>query len=80
MGRVTREKLDKYLGKEVRIHFKDGQVVYGVLGFTPEFSSKYGYRKPNYYTIGDLSFKASHIRSVMAKGLASDYDNKRLRL
>ena len=61
---MTNKELHELVGKNVEVIFPDGEVRKGVLGFTPEFSSQYGYRKPNYFTIGDLDFKVSHIKSV----------------
>ena len=37
----------------------------GILGFTSEFSEKFGYRKPNYFTVKDLDFKVSHLKSII---------------
>ena len=61
---MKREKLNEYIGQNVRITFFDGDVREGTLGYTPEFSSKYGYRKPKCYTIGNLDFKLSHVTSI----------------
>lgn len=30
-----------------------------------EFSEKYDFRKPNYFYIGNVSFKVSHVRKVV---------------
>lgn len=56
--------VQQYLGKYVRILFFDGTEREGVMGYTSCFSYKYGYRKPNYYTIGELDFKASHVKKI----------------
>lgn len=61
---MRREKLNEYLGANVEITFIDNHTVRGVLGFTPEFSEHYGYRKPNFYTIGDIVFKCSHVKKL----------------
>lgn len=72
---MTRAELDEYLDKRVKLTFKDDRTYEGYLSFTSEFSSKYGYRKPNYYhilhyrkngvsNIGGLSFKVSHVKKV----------------
>lgn len=61
---MKKSELMDMVGLNVEIRFPDGEVRKGVLGFTPEFSSQYGYRKPNYFTIGDIDFKVSHIKSV----------------
>lgn len=78
--KLTKTKLNEYLGKEVRVELFDGKILYGVLGFTPEFSAKYNYMKPNYYTIKNWCFKVSHIKSIMVKDNADNYNNKQLRL
>ena len=66
INRPTKAELDQLLGKEVTITFRDGETLHGTLDFVPEFSEKYGYRKPNYYFIKmrDYAFKASHIKKV----------------
>lgn len=61
---MKREELDKLIGKVVIILFKDATVAVGPLGYTPEFSAKYHYRKVGYYTCGDYDFKASHVAKV----------------
>lgn len=65
---MTKEDLMKLVGKKVFVYFKDGERgIYGTLGYVDEFSAKYDYRKPNYFYIGNTSFKVSHIRKVEAK-------------
>ena len=61
---MRREELNEYLGANVEITFIDNDTVRGVLGFTPEFSEQYEYRKPNYYTIGNIDFKCSHVKKL----------------
>ena len=61
---MTRKELDNMIGKTVMVEFKCGNVIRGKLGFTKEFSEKYGWRKPNYYTIKEYDFLASHIKSI----------------
>lgn len=58
------KKLNSFVGRNVVIFFKDGEIIRGKLGFTEDFSEKYGYRKPNYYTIESIDFLVSHIRDV----------------
>ena len=62
---MTKKELDEYLGRKVEVIFKDNTVAKGVLGFTPEFSAKYGYRRPNYYTVDIYDFKVSHIKKII---------------
>jgi len=60
----TIEELHKYVGSIVKVEFKHGKIEQGKLGFTKEFSEKYGYRRPGYFTINDTDFKLSHIVSL----------------
>lgn len=60
---MTKADLMKLVGKKVSVEFKDGErAIYGTLGYVDEFSAEHGYRKPNYFYIGDTSFKVSHVR------------------
>ena len=53
------------MGKKVTVYFKDGErFIYGTLGYVDEFSEKYDFRKPDYFFIGNTSFKVSHVRKV----------------
>ena len=62
---MTKAELMNLVGKKVHIYFKDGERgIYGTLGYVDEFSAKHNYRKPNYFYIGNTSFKVSHIRKV----------------
>ena len=61
---MTRAELMLYVGKKVHISFKDGERIYGTLGYADEFSAKHNYRKPDYFYVGDTSFKVSHVRNV----------------
>ena len=61
---VTINDIKKMVGKEVTIVFNDGTTDKGILGYTPEFSAKYDYRKPDYFTLNNWDFKASHIKKI----------------
>ena len=62
---MTKAELMSYVGKKVLIYFKDGERgIYGTLGYADDFSEKHDYRKPNYFYIGDTSFKVSHVRKL----------------
>lgn len=63
---MTKAELMKLVGKKVFVHLKDGEGMYGTLGYVDEFSAKHDYRKPNYFYIGHTSFRVSHVR--WAKG------------
>lgn len=58
------KKLDRLIGKTVEVVLFDNKIIKGVLGYTADFSEKYDYRKPNYYTCGDYSFRKSHIKKI----------------
>ncbi|MCR5255057.1 MAG: hypothetical protein K6D96_03925 [Acetatifactor sp.] len=57
-------ELLKLVGKDVRVLFRDGTWIWGKLGYVYNFSAKYDYRKPNYFYVGDTSFKVSHVKKV----------------
>ena len=61
---MKRESLNKYLNKNVEVIFTDGDVVRGKLQYTAEFGAASGWRRPDYYAIGNLDFKASHVKKV----------------
>lgn len=55
------------VGKRVKVVFKEscgGGESTGILGYTKEFSEKYDYSKPNYFTINHINFKVSHVKKV----------------
>ena len=60
---MTKAQLMRLVGKRVKITFFDGEIKEGILGYTPEFSAKYRWRKPKHFTIGNLDFYVSHIKS-----------------
>lgn len=63
---MTKADLMQLVGKKVRIYFKNKEKsIYGTLGYVDEFSEKYDFRKPNYFYIGNTSFKVSHIRKLI---------------
>lgn len=64
---MKKSDLMSHVGKEICIYFKDSResAIHGTLGYVNEFSSKYDYRKPNYFYIGNTSFKASHVKAII---------------
>lgn len=62
---MTKAGLMKLVGKKVYVCFKDGTSIYGTLGYADEFSAKHDYRKLNYFYIGNVSFRVSHIRKLV---------------
>ncbi len=61
---MTKEELNKFIGKRVRIIFSDSQTEIGILDFANDFSSEYGYRKPGLYYINDLSFRVGTVKKI----------------
>lgn len=62
---MTKAELMELVGHNVFVFLKnDGKGIYGTLGYVDEFSAKYDFRKPNYFYIGNTSFKVSHIRKL----------------
>ena len=61
---MTKAELMKLVGKRVFVYFKDGEKIYGTLGYVDEFSAKHDFRKPNYFYIGNTSFKVSYVKRL----------------
>lgn len=62
---MTKKELIFYVGRNVCVYFKgEEKGIYGQLGYADQFAAKHGYRKPNYFYIGNTSFKASHVRKL----------------
>lgn len=64
MDKHRDERLDSLIGKNVEVVFFDDVAVSGILGYAPEYSAKYGYRKPNHYYCGVWTFSKSHIKRI----------------
>ena len=62
---MTKAELMKLVGKNVRVLFFDGNWVWGNLCYADEFSAKHDFRKPNYFYIGNVSFKVSHVKKLV---------------
>ena len=58
------KKLNSLIGKVVEVVLFDDKIIKGILGYTAEFSEKYKYRKPGYYTCGIYDFKKSHVKKI----------------
>lgn len=66
---MTKAELMSYVGKKVHIYFKGREsAIYGTLGYADEFSAKHDYRKPDYFYIGNTSFKVSHVKKLEEGG------------
>lgn len=61
---MTKAKLKEMIGKNVEVTFFDFHVERGILGYTEDFSEKYNYRIPGLFTIGNYSFRVSHVRRI----------------
>lgn len=61
---MTRAELMKYVGEKVTVVLFDNTVLDGTLGYADTFSAKHDYRKPEYFYIGNYSFKVSHTKRV----------------
>ena len=68
-SKLTRELLESYVGKDVRITFFDDDVREGVLELGMGIGNGFIVQKPKMYTIGDLSFRLSHIKTLEVKGV-----------
>ena len=66
---MKKSELMQLVGKRVKVTFKDGDEIQGVLGYTREFSEFYGWRKPKYFTLDvkdcDYDFLISHVKKVV---------------
>ena len=63
---MIKKDLMNLVGKKVKVTFKaSGKEIVGVLGYNKEFSEKYNYRKPKYFTIQNYDFLVSHVKKVV---------------
>lgn len=67
-SKLTRELLESYAGKKVKAVFFDGTTREGVLELGMGIGNGFIIQKPKMYTIGDLSFRLSHIKTLEVKG------------
>lgn len=56
--------LSLYVGKNVKIKLLDNKELIGRLEYIPEFNEKFGYRKPGFFSIGNTSFRSSHVKRL----------------
>lgn len=61
---MKKEILSIHEGENVRIKLFDNKVLEGKLEYIPEFNEKFGYRKPGFFSIGNTSFRASHVKTL----------------
>ena len=65
---MTKAELMELVGKKVTVYFKNGERgIFGTLGYVDEFSEKHDFRAPNYFYIGNTSFKVSHVKKIKVK-------------
>ena len=63
---MTKAELMNLVGKKIFVYFKGREKgIYGTLEYADIFSAKHDWRKPNYFYIGNVSFKVSHVRKVI---------------
>ena len=60
--KLTRELLESYAGKEVKVIFFDGTTREGVLGIGNGF-----FYQPKKYVVGNMCFRLSHIKTLEVK-------------
>lgn len=65
---MKKEELSEYIGKNVIVTLFEGTELWGCLEYIPEFSSKYGWRKPGFFAIENHDFRVSHVRKIRELG------------
>lgn len=61
---MKKAELMNLVGKKVAVTFKDGDKRCGILGYADEFSAKHNYIKPDYFYIGNMTFRASYVKQA----------------
>ena len=61
---MKKEIVSIHEGENVRIKLIDNTELEGKLEYIPEFTEKFGYRKPGFFSIGNTSFRASHVKTL----------------
>lgn len=65
MARYLKQYVMELVGKQVEVVLIDGgPTLYGKLEYIPEFSARYGYRKPDWFALCNYQFKVSHIAKI----------------
>ena len=67
---MKKADLMNMVGSYVKVVFKDGEEATGVLGYTVKYCAEQGFRRPNYFTVGDWSFKVSHVKKCERIGVS----------
>lgn len=63
-SQLTRELLESYEGKKVKVVFFDNDMCEGTLVLGMGIGNGFIVQKPKMYTIGNLCFRLSHIKSL----------------
>lgn len=63
-SQLTRELLESYAGKKVKVVFFDNDTCEGILVLGMGIGNGFIVQKPKMYTIGNLCFRLSHIKSI----------------
>lgn len=63
-SQLTRELLESYAGKKVKVVFFDNDMCEGTLVLGMGIGNGFIVQKPKMYTIGNLCFRLSHIKSI----------------
>ena len=63
-SKLTRELLESYAGKKVKVVFFDGITREGVLELGMGIGNGFIVQIPKKYTIGNLCFRLSHIKTL----------------
>lgn len=63
-SQLTRELLERYEGKKVKVVFFDNDMCEGTLVLGMGIGNGFIVQKPKMYTIGNLCFRLSHIKSI----------------
>ena len=63
-SKLTRELLESFAGKKVKVVLFDNTTHEGVLVIGMGIGNGIIFRKPKLYTVGSLWFRLSHIKSI----------------
>lgn len=63
-SQLTREVLESFAGKKVKVVFFDNDMCEGTLVLGMGIGNGFIVQKPKMYTIGNLCFRLSHIKSL----------------
>lgn len=66
-NKLTRELLESFAGKKVKVVFFDNTTREGVLALGMGIGNGFIVQKPKMYTIENLCFRLSHIKSIEVK-------------